>query len=291
MRRWYSYTLVGRQAESNMSMRIKVVVLVAVVVWLQYYCMQSPDAPALAADSETRNIQAPTQGFVISMNNETGWKVSERLKEAFGITDMHVVLGHAGNESKPSLYNRYLMRYGRTDTLQNNNLGMFGCLESHRHVWSLVRQDSYVFEEDAVPVKDAMKIVKTLLMDNAHRPWSVIHLDKPFGFFSGNMFWPDRAQYTKIGRITETCRDCIAYSTRGYILTQSAAQILLQLYEPPVVQVDAYMSLLNAFDPRFKQVWTRVQVVDEALHVSSIQNYYEPVSVIHVIMNFFVPQK
>ena len=66
---------------------------------------------------------------------------------------------------------------------------------------------------------------------------------------------------------------------------------MLQQYEPPVVQVDAYMSLLNAFDPRFKQVWTRVQAVDEALHVSSIQNYYEPVSIVHAIMNFFVPQK
>ena len=54
--------------------------------------------------------------------------------------------------------------------------------------------------------------------------------------FSGSLFMPDRAQYTNVGQITQTCRDCITYSTRGYILTKVAAQILLQHYDPLVVQ-------------------------------------------------------
>ena len=141
-----------------------------------------------------------------------------------------------------------------------------------------------------MPVKNALHIVKRLLMDNADRHWSVIHVDVPGGFFSGSLFMPDRAQYTNVGQITQTCRDCIAYSTRGYILTKAAAQILVQQYEPPVVQVDAYMSLLNAYHPNFKQVWTRVQAVDEAPHVSAVQNYYEPIEILHAISNFLIPQ-
>lgn len=296
MRRWQPYTLVGAPSgrDDRRSMQIKVFVLVVVVVWLQYYCTQSPHAPVLATELQTRRIHAPTQGFVISMDNETGWKVGERLKRAFGITDMHVVLGRVGNYSELSLYNRHLMRHGRTDSLQINNLPMLGCLQSHREVWTRVQQDSYVFEDDAVPTEDALRIAKTLLLDmltgHAVRPWSVIKLDVPGGFFSGSYFWPDRAQYTKIGKITETCRDCVAYSTRGYIVTKTAAQILLANYEPPVVQVDAYMSLLNAYHPHFKQVWTRVSAVDENLHVSAIQDYTESVSVFHSIANFLIPQ-
>jgi hypothetical protein len=292
MRRGASYTLVGAQTASDgrRSMQLKVAALVVVVVWLQYYCTQIPDAPALATELQTRRVHAPTQGFVISMDNETGWKVGERLKRAFGIADMHVVLGRVGNYSTLSLYNRHLMRHGRTDGLQINNLPMLGCLESHREVWTQVQEDSYVFEDDAVPTENALRIVKTILADNAFQPWSVIKLNVPDGFFSRSYLWPDRAQYTKIGKITETCRDCVAYSTRGYIVTKTAAQILLQNYDPPVVQVDAYMNLLNAYHPHFKQVWTRVSAVDANPHISSIQDYTESVSVIHSIFNFLIPQ-
>ena len=267
-----------------------VIPIVIAVVWLLHYYSHTADMVALIRDTENFTIPTPTQGFVITMHNDTGWKVAEQLKLAFGIQDMHVVMGHVGNYSALSLYNRYLARHGRTDTLQIGNLGMLGCLESHRAVWTRVQQDSYVFEEDAVPVKHALNIVKMLLNDTSDRHWSVIHLDAPGGFFSGSLFMPDRAQYTNVGKITETCRDCIAYSTRGYILTKAAAQILLQQYESPVVQVDTYMSLLNAFHPNFRQVWTRVQAVDEAPHTSVVQNYYEPVEIMHAILTSVIPQ-
>jgi len=287
-----SYTLIGANAMSDdrRSMQVKVAALVVLVVWLQYYCTQTPDAPVIATEFQTRGIRAPTQGFVISMHNETGHRVAAKLKRAFGITDMHVVIGHVGNYSTLSLYNRHLMRHGRTDGLQIGNLPMLGCLESHREVWARVQQVSYVFEDDAVPTENALRIAKTLLLDNIDRHWSVIHLDIPGGFFSGSYLWPDRAQYTKIGKLTETCRDCVAFSTRGYIVTKTAAQILLHNYEPPVVQVDAYMNLLNAYHPQFKHVWTRVNAVDENPHISSIQDYTESISIIHSVLNFLIPQ-
>jgi hypothetical protein len=295
------YTLVAAEAApgDRQSSKIQLAVLSIVVwviplllagVWLFRFYAHSADMLALIRDAETLTIPTPTQGFVITMHNETGHKVAEELKLAFGIQDMHVVMGHVGNYSTLSLYNRHLMRHGRTDGLQIGNPRMLGCMESHREVWTRVRQDSYIFEDDAVPVKHALGIVKMLLNDSADRPWSVIHLDVPGGFISGRLFAPDRSQFTNIGRITETCRDCVAWDTRGYIVTQVAAQILLQNYEPPVVQVDAYMSLLNAYHAQFKQVWSRVQAVDELHHPSSTQDYSEPIQFWWGISNFLTPQ-
>ena len=182
------------------------------------------------------------------------------------------------------------MRHGRTDGLQINTLGMLGCIESHREVWTRVQEDSYIFEDDSEPVKGALNIAKMLLNDTVETNWSVIHLDIPSGFISGRLFASDRAQFTKIGRLTETCRDCVTWSTRAYIITKATAQILIQNYEPPVVQVDAYMSLLNAYHPHFKQVWSRVQAVDERQHPSSTQDYSEPIKFWWDISNFLIPQ-
>ncbi len=295
------YTLVGAEAApgDKMSRQLQLLILVIVVwvlpivvavVWVLQYYTHNGNMLAMMRDAETLTNRAPTQGFVITMHNETGHKRAEELKLAFGISDMHVVMGHVGNYSTLSLYNRHLMRHGRTDGLQIASLGMMGCMESHREVWTQVQQDSYIFEDDVVPVKHALNIVKMLLNDTTDRPWSVIHLDIPSGFISGRLFAPDRSQFTNIGRITETCRDCVTWSARGYIVTKAAAQILLQNYEPPVVQVDAYMSLLNAYHPHFKQVWSRVQAVDELQHPSSTQDYSEPIQFWWDISNFLAPQ-
>jgi hypothetical protein len=244
----------------------------------------------LIRDSKTSTVRTPTEGFVITLNKDRGHKVAEKLKVAFGIEDMHVVMGHVGNYSTLSPYNRFLMRHGRTDGLQIGTLGMLGCMESHREVWTRVRQDSYVFEDDAVPAANALKIAQMLLIDNADRPWSVIHLDRPSGFVSGRLFAPDKTQFTNVGKITETCRDCVTYSARGYIITKTSAEILLQSYEPLVVQVDAYMSLLNAYHPHFKHVWTRVDAVHEHHHPSSTQDYNEALQFEWGISNFLTPQ-
>lgn len=267
--------------------RNKQIVMIGCIVLylLCFVCVQLRHTPDIRRHGDARTIRTPTQGFVITMNNETGSKVAEQLKAAFEIQDMHVVMGHVGNFSTLSLYNRHLMRNGRTDTLQIGNLNMLGCIESHREVWTRVQQTSYIFEDDAIPAKNALDTVKTLLMDNADRHWSVIHLEKPSGFVSRSVFTSDKNQYTNIGKITQTCRDCIVYSNRGYIITKEAAQIMIQNYDPPVVQADAYMSLLNAYHPEFKQVWTRVSAVDWRPHMSSVQEIFEPISIKHGILN------
>lgn len=271
-------------------MQLKVAALVVVVVWLQYYSTQIPDAPVLGDDMETPGIQTPTVGFVITMHNETGHKAAQLLKLAFRIQEMHVVMGHVGNYSTLSLYNRHLMRHGRSDGLQIGNTRMLGCFESHREVWTRVQQDSYIFEDDSVPTKDALKITKLLLHDNAKRHWSVLHLSIPSGFVSGNLFAPDRSQFKHIGRISETCRDCVTYSAGAYIVTKEAAQIMIQNYEPPIVQVDAYMSLLNAYHPEFKLVWSRLKTVNERPHTSGTQNYAEALFFWQSLSNFLMPQ-
>jgi hypothetical protein len=115
-----------------------------------YYNIHRSDTPTLVEDEETLKTHSPTQVFVISMNNDTDWKAGEYLKWVFGITNMHVVLGHVSNESTLSLYNHHLMRHDRTDTLQIGNLNMLRCLESYREVWTRVQHDSYVFEDDTV---------------------------------------------------------------------------------------------------------------------------------------------
>jgi hypothetical protein len=289
------YKLLRAQAipDDEVSIQIKLRILLVIapfILLLQFLYMHSTDTLAVVADSETPNITSPTQGFVITMHNEIGHRVAEQLKLAFGIKDMHVVMGHVGNYSTLSLYNRHLMRHGRTDGLQIGNTRMLGCLETHRQIWTRIHENSYIFEDDAVARKDSLKITKMLLNDSADRHWSVIQLDIPGGFVSGRLFHPDRSQFKNIGKITETCRDCITWSTKAYIITKEAAQILLQNYEPPVVQVDAYMSLLHAYHPHFTKVWSRVQAVDVRMHLSGVQDYFETIQFWWTISNLFTPQ-
>lgn len=233
---------------------------------------------------ETNLARGPTKGFVITMDNETGWRVAEKLKEAFEIEDMQVVVGSAGNYSQLPLYNRYLTHHGRTDTLQIGNLNMLGCMQSHREVWTRIQEDSYVFEHDANPADNALQTVKRLLAENSHLPWSVINLERPSAFVDGT-----DPQYTAIGSISRTCRHCISYGNRGYLITKQAARILLDNYEPPVVQADAYMSLLNSYHPKFKKIWTTVQAVDWIPQPSTVQVSFEFISVVLTIRNFINP--
>ena len=172
-RRTYELLRGHRLSAAELSKQLQLVVLLIIVwvlpilvisVWLlQYYTHNK--VLAIPEDTENLTISTSTQGFFITMINDTVWKVAEHLNVAFRTEDMYVVIGHVGNESTLSLYNRFLMRHGRTDTLQIENLKMLGCLERHREVWTRVQQDSNVFEDDTVPVKQALSIVKTLLND------------------------------------------------------------------------------------------------------------------------------
>jgi hypothetical protein len=212
-------------------------------------------------------VEMPRDAFVITMDNATGWKAAFGLQRGFEIESMQVVMGHVGNASGLPLYTRYVMDTGRTDDLQIGNLNMVGCLESHREVWTRVSRTSYVFEHDATPSADALRTVRTVLRENAGSGWSVILL-------GGNTFLGE-SMHTKVGELSETCRACIAFGTRGYIVTKAGAQILLDNYHPPVVQVDAYISLLNAYHANFTLVWSVVQAVDWIPQLSTIQMVWD----------------
>jgi hypothetical protein len=210
-------------------------------------------------------VEMPRDAFVITMDNASGWAAALALQQGFEIENMQVLLGHVGNASGLPLYNRYVMQTGRTDDLQIGNLNMLGCLESHREVWSRVSRTSYVFEHDAKPSADGMRIVQKLLRDSTGRAWSVMKLSAKLV----------TGEHYRVGELSESCRGCISFGTRGYIVTKAGAQILLDNYHPPVVQVDAYMSLLNAYHANFTLVWSVVQAVDWIPQLSTIQMVWD----------------
>ena len=210
-------------------------------------------------------VEMPRDAFVITMDNASGWEAARELQRGFEIENMLVVLGHVGNASGLPLYNRYVMQTGRTDDLQIGNLNMLGCLESHREVWTRVRRTSYVFEHDAKPSADGMRIVRKLLRDSTGRAWSVMKLSAKLV----------TGEHYPVGELSESCRGCMSFGTRGYIVTKAGAQILLDNYHPPVVQVDAYISLLNAYHANFTLVWSVVQAVDWIPQLSTIQMVWD----------------
>ena len=89
-------------SDADLSKQLQLVILIIIVwvlpilvitVWLlQYYTHIT--ILAIPEDTENLTISTPTQGFVITMNNDTGWKVAEHLKLLFDSLDMHVVIGH-----------------------------------------------------------------------------------------------------------------------------------------------------------------------------------------------------
>ena len=219
--------------------------------------------------------EMPREGFLITMHNESGWQTARELQRVFEIETMHVVMGHVGLASRLPLYNLYVMQTGRTDDLQIGNLNMLGCIESHREVWMRIKNTSYVFEHDAKPNENSRQLVHTLLRNSAASAWSVLLLQKPNAFSTSNQVLPETNQFRNIGEIGQSCQNCIAFGCRGYIVTKTGAEILLENYSPPVVQVDAYLSLLNAYHDNFTLIWTRVHAVDWILSWTTQQDISE----------------
>ena len=219
--------------------------------------------------------EMPREGFLLTMHNESGWQAARELQLVFEIETMHVVIGHVGLVSRLPLYNHYVMQTGRTDDLQIGNLNMLGCIESHREVWMRIKNTSYVFEHDARPNENSRQLVQILLRNAAASAWSVLLLQKPNAFSTSSHVLPEKNQFRNIGEIGQSCWNCIAFGSRGYIVTKAGAEILLENYNPPVVQVDAYLSLLNAYHENFTLIWTRVQVVDWILSWTTQQDISE----------------
>lgn len=244
------------------------------------------------SDSEPEpEPEMPREGFLITMHNESGWLVAKELQRAFEIERMHVVLGHVGEASRLPMYNRYVMQTGRTDDLQIGNLKMLGCMETHREIWSRVavgkENASYVFEHDAKPNENSRTAVKNLLRSLARGSWSVLLLQVPTAFSTQwSAALAAKNQFLNFGKLAQTCDNCIAYGSRGYLVSKAGAEVLLDNYSPANVQVDGYMSLLNIYNKNFTLIWTRLQVVDWIVSMTTQQELFE----IHAL-NSWLKQK
>ena len=152
------------------------------------------------------------------------------------------------------LYTRHLIDNGRQSHVQIGNYAMLGCLLSHVEVWKQVAPGEIVavFEEDAQIDGVSSYRLKLLEEDMRGVDWDVLKLDK------GHLIDSGTTSYVGSG-MAGTCADnatCMRWGTRGYLLRYSGAQQLLQHASPPVVQVDALISLLATYQRQsFRLYW------------------------------------
>ena len=174
-----------------------------------------------------------------------------------------------------TFYTRYLMLSGRHDHMQLSTPGMLGCLLSHVQVWRSIMPDETVavFEEDAfVDILSAHRM-HTLSLDvkNLGLQWDVFLLESGHNLIA-------TGEWLNLGLLTANCsyqqssgKICTWYGTRGYLITYQGAQHLLKYAYPISVQVDSLISLMAAFSPGFKMLWTRKDVAHLRLfHVTGV---------------------
>ena len=84
--------------------------------------------------------------------------------------------------------------------------------------------------------------------------------------------------WTSLGELATNCsyqqssgKVCAWFGTRGYLITYHGAQHLLRFVYPISVQVDSLISLVAAFSPGFKMLWTRKDIAHLRLfHVTGV---------------------
>lgn len=155
------------------------------------------------------------------------------------------------------LYTRFLFAIkARHDHMQLSSDAMLGCLLSHMAIWRLVLPGAIVavFEEDGVVDAVSAQRLAILERDLADSRWDLLMLES--GQFTATGKW--RA----VGQIAATCATlCTWQGSRGYLVSYRGAQALLRFAEPIMVQVDALMGLVAAFEPGFRMYWTLSDVV------------------------------
>jgi GR25 family glycosyltransferase involved in LPS biosynthesis len=194
---------------------------------------------------------------VIALDALHGGAVAAHVKAALRLSSTHVLQADNGTNHTLPLYTRHLIDHGRRDHLSIGNPQMVGCLMSHVAVWRQISDWAYVFEEDVVLQPGALAAVHQLLRDTQPHNWSIMILLDRASISTG--------AHTTVGTSAATCADCTWYGTRGYIITRSGAQILLEHYWPISVQVDALIGLVNHYDPRFTLMWSRRDVAGSGL--------------------------
>ena len=215
--------------------------------------MQTLLFPAHVIDKTPPTYLLPTHAFVIALEEAKGALVAEHLRTQFDLDTITVVRANNGsNASDIPLYTRHLIERGRHDHMQIGNMPMIGCLLSHADVWRRVRGWAFVFEEDVILQPHSRALTAWLLRDVRDLPWSIMMLQERSMISEGGA--------ADVGRLAATCANCTWFGTRGYILTEQGAGILLKYMHPIIVQVDTLVGLVNRFDGDFHMYWTRHEI-------------------------------
>lgn len=160
------------------------------------------------------------------------------------------------------LYTRHLIKNGRHNHVQIGNFAMLGCLLSHVQVWKTIgpSETVAVFEEDAFI--DAVSTLRFKMMENDMKgvEWDLVLLDK------GQLIDSGKTEYVNSGMAARCVEGgaCMRFGTRGYLIRHEAAQKLIRVADPPIVQVDALISLA-AMHQGFKLYWSTENIAQATL--------------------------
>lgn len=206
----------------------------------------------------------PRQAFVIALDKSVGAQLSELINQTLQITT-HPILADRGVIHRKDLhiFTRYMMDTGRVDHKLMDNWAMVGCLMSHVQIWKTLTEPAIIFEEDSIVTGVTRQLLANIMLEAHPHNWSALMLTKRY-----YKRYPE-PQETTLSPLLATCKTCSWFGTRAYIITPIGASIMLEYYLPLLVQVDGLMSLVNTYDPRFKMLWVRGEVVTKQEYRSS----------------------
>ena len=217
--------------------------------------------------SELPVRQNISSGFIIALEPHTVYALQEQVHTLLGVGDTSILqavngtqaLGLAG-DGLP-VYMKNLLRWGRHDHMQLYSGGSLGCLLSHMQVWRQVKGVALVLEEDAVLDATSLKRFDRLMVDMKNLSWDLLMLEGGHVGLTG--------VWRYVGRSAATCADwttvdsgasCNWMGSRGYLITERGAKMLLKNAHPYMVQTDALMGLTATFDPTFLMYWTVMDI-------------------------------
>lgn len=202
---------------------------------------------------------AINQAYIISIDTPASL---QHIGHFINIT--HVQATTKVNKSTLPLYSQYLLENGRSYHMEVSNIAMIGCYYSHLRVWHMINETSLVLEEDAVLDDDFNTQIDSIINSLHGQHWDVVML-------AARRWHLTQGKHKDVNSYTRACETkCTWYGTRGYIVNKEGAQKLIQYQEPIVVQVDAFISLLNMYK-NFTMLWAVREVVhQEAWYSSSV---------------------
>jgi len=180
-------------------------------------------------------------------------------------------------QARLPLYTRLTLASGRHDHMQLGSAPMLGCLLSHVAIWRATTESgattALVLEEDAIlDAVSALRLTQ-LLMDARNESWDVLLLETGHLTVSG----ATRA-VGEIGRTWADPSDALHnrwMGTRGYLLTQRGATVLLTHADELGVQVDALLGMAVVFDG-LRMVWSSVNIAHPTRWRASAVQTWDP---------------